>query len=227
MTHFHFSWRKTIITALVVATLLGLGMWQLQRLQWKTDLLAAITDRQIAPPITTLPKEGTDLNFRRVTLTGFIDRSAGFRLQSRVYDGKAGQEYIVPMVIPTGSKTGTVVLLNLGWVPSEWKPMARAAGGIETVSGTLYAPARPSRFTPDNPPTGDTLYWIDTAGSSIRLQAPVSPHVLYLDRLGDAPPIGGQLHIDLPNNHLQYAITWFLLAGIVMVMYVMASRTKE
>ncbi|MGE3769746.1 MAG: SURF1 family protein [Bdellovibrionales bacterium] len=214
-----------LAVAFAVVALLALSFWQFYRLGWKTELINTVAQRQQAAPVTTMNGPVEDLNFRRAILTGSINRSEGFELLTQTYEGQLGHDWIVPMVVPTGSgATGIVVLVDLGWVPDDWTPPPNGSANIETISGTLGIPPKRNFFTLANPPGLNKLYHLDPAEIAARLDAPVSPLVLYADRLGDAPPVGGQLILEFRNNHLVYALTWLALAIAAVVMYVVGTR---
>jgi surfeit locus 1 family protein len=222
---------KNIFAALlalaILATLLGLGLWQVQRLTWKENLLASMAARQNQAPLETLPPASDDNDYKRVVLTGLLDRAAAFALGPRTLEGKNGNHWLVPMVMTDRTGEGVIVLVNLGWVPVDYQPPVTATAQVETLSGLLrHAPA-PNMFTPANPATGRLLFWVDAPALSMRLGAPVYPYVLYADKMGDTPPVGGVASVSLPNNHLSYAITWFLLALIWVVMCGLAVRRHK
>lgn len=227
-----FNWRAALITLPIVLLLLGLGTWQLQRLQWKEGLLAEIAAQQQQPALTMLQHEVADnLNYRRAELTGLLDRGAGYRLWPRTYEGRGGYHWLVPMVVataagPTAKPDGLLLLVNLGWLPDDAPPPSTAGSDVEVLTGTLRRPDPGNSFTPANPATGNTIYRVDLEEISADLGAPVFPYVLYADKIGNQPPLGGQITLSLPNNHRRYAITWFVLAGAVLVIYALATRRR-
>lgn len=225
------KWRAILITLPIVALLLGLGTWQLQRLQWKESLLAEVAAKQNAEPVVMLTEElgASDLSYRRAILSGLVDRGAAYKLWPRTHEGKSGYHWLVPMVVATANGNtdkpgGILLLVDLGWVPQDYVAHTTAVGDVETISGTLRLPTPPNDFTPPNPDGGNVIYSVDTAAIAAQLEAPVFPYVLEADKTGDQPPIGGQTVTSLPNNHLQYAITWFLLAACVVVIAWLAVR---
>lgn len=219
----------------VIALLLGLGVWQLQRLHWKEGLLQDIAARQAAEPVVMLTAANSkeDLNYRRAILSGLVDRGAAYKVWPRTHDGASGYDWLVPMVVATANgatdkPNGMLVMVNLGWVPQDYVPPSTAVGDVETISGTLRLPEVPNAFTPANPDKGNIIYVIDTTAIGAQLGAPVFPYVLDADKMGDVPPIGRQMVVSLPNNHLQYAITWFVLAACAaVVMFLMGRSTSK
>jgi surfeit locus 1 family protein len=122
------------------------------------------------------------------------------------------------------------VLVDRGFVPDELKdPSARPQGQIEnvtSVTGIVRVPDKQGLFTPDNEPKANRWFWRDWPAMTRALfpagTIGIAPFFLEAD---DTPipggwPKGGQTRLDIPNDHLQYAITWFLLAAGLLVIYV-------
>lgn len=203
--------------------LIGLGVWQLDRLAWKTELLATIDARMSAPAVT-LPASVEDpsvWDYRRVTVDGRFEPSQALRLVSRVHDGQAGEQVIMPLERDDVDGPGQIVLVDRGWVPNGWQPDAGAVAG--PVTGVLHVPTRPGWLRPANDPEANTWFFVDLDDMAAAVGATrVFPMVLYQDAgPAETPPIGGQLRVDLPDNHLNYALTWFSLALVLLVIYVL------
>lgn len=224
---FAFSWRKTIISAVIIAALIFLGCWQLDRMAWKEGLLADIAHKQEETSVLKFPN-GTDyvsLDYRRAELTGLVDDNKMVFLGPRTYNGEVGYHMLTPMYLSDGK----VILVNQGFVPQEWPTKPHTRSNVQMLTGTLRLPALPGRFTPLNPPEGDKFYWADLLAIGNRLGTPhLLPLVFELDRLGNQYPIGGQTNLIPANNHFQYALTWFALALIMLVVYIVSSvkRTR-
>jgi surfeit locus 1 family protein len=220
-------------TALMLAAfvvLIGLGLWQLQRLEWKEGLIAKIEARTKAPPIglqdaTAMAGRGEDPSYYRVRVSGRFDHAKERYLFAISKEGSAGWHVIAPLA----TEDGETVLIDRGFVPDNLRaPALRAKGeveGVVAVTGIVRLPDRQDRFTPDNEPEANRWFWRDKdalarsmfPGESVR----VAPFFLEAEK-GEAPggwPEGGQTRLDLPNNHLQYAITWFLLAAALLGVY--------
>ncbi|MGK6313850.1 SURF1 family protein [Neorhizobium sp. DT-125] len=220
---------RTVATALAVlaalAVLLSLGTWQVQRLHWKEGLLADIAERRAAAPVAlseieAIAKSGGDIEYRRVSVSGAFDHSKE-RHFFATFEGRTGFYVYTPMRLGDGR----IVFVNRGFVPYEMKdPAARAAGdvpGEQTVTG--YARARlgekPSFLVPDNDLVKNIFYWkdIDAMVSAAGLDASkVVPFFVDADASVTNPggwPKGGVTQFDLPNSHLQYAVTWYGLAA--------------
>jgi surfeit locus 1 family protein len=217
---------RTVLTALAVllslAILLTLGTWQVERLYWKEALLADIAERRAAAPVPLAQVErdlaaGMDIEYRRVSLAGTFDH-ARERHFFATFEGRTGFYVYTPLVLPDGR----AIFVNRGFVPYEMKePVTRQAGevpGEQTITG--YARSKllekPSVIVPDNDLAKNIFYWkdLDAMASSAGLSQVISMFV-DADASVVSPggwPKGGVTHFDLPNNHLQYAVTWYGLA---------------
>ncbi len=211
-----------MLTSLVVfacfCALIALGVWQVQRLKWKTDLLRRIDALQAAPPRPIGQVELTAAAaYTRVSVdcADLEDRPA-LQLFS-VLDGQAGYRLIAACPLGRGS-----ILVDRGFstgAPSGPHPPHRLSG---PVVGVLRAPERPNFVTPRNEPGQDKWYWRDVPAMAraLGVQGP-APVVLMLE--SPAPPGGSPRPVPLPraipNNHLGYAITWFGLAAALAGVY--------
>ena len=219
----------TALAIVAFAVLAGLGVWQLQRLQWKEGLIAKIEARTKAPPIglkdaAAMEAQGRDPSYYRVRASGRFDH-AKERYLFALSEGSAGWHVITPLQ----TADGETVLIDRGFVPDNLKaPALRAEGeveGVVTVTGIVRLPDTQGLFTPDNEPEANRWFWRD-ADAMARSIFPgeaveVAPFFLEAEK-GEVPggwPEGGKTRLDLPNNHLQYAITWFLLAASLLGVY--------
>ena len=211
--------RATLLAALALCVLLGLGTWQVQRLHWKEGLIATIRERTALPPlaVTRLAELGAEADYRRATVAGRLDPDHALRFGSVARDGRIGARLLQPLTLDTGE----TLLVDLGWIDEAADLAAVAAtGGTATVSGVLrwHGGARQGWFVPDNDPSAARWYWWDLDALSRAVGRALSPFVL-------EPETG---RIDLPNNHLGYAITWYgLAAGLVAVYLAFSFRKLE
>ncbi|HVO02798.1 MAG TPA: SURF1 family protein [Candidatus Cybelea sp.] len=215
----------TVISVPMFLVMVGLSIWQVQRLHWKEGLIAERVERTTAAPVP-LPAAGTDLaglEFHKVMVTGVYDHAHEFYLAARSQNGNVGYWIVTPFKIDSGDS----VLVNRGWVPVEKKyPDARQQGqipGETTLDGIIRLPQEKAFFQPDNEPEKNVWFYLAPAEIAKASGLPLRTD-LYLDA-GMEPvpggfPIGGQTRIDLPNDHLQYAITWALLAIALAAVYV-------
>ncbi len=222
-------WQILIAAILGVALLVGLGVWQLQRLAWKEALIAERDSRLTAAPVALdqALKEfdaGGSVEFLKVEADGtFQHKAEAFVLTTE--GGVPGFQVVTPLQ----SKDGIVVLIDRGFVPEPLKepakrPQSQPPGEVK-VSGVLRRHiAGRGPFTPDNDPGANIWYWWDIpamlAYASIAPDARVAPFVLHaLPGDGDKTlPVPIAVYESLTNNHLQYALTWFALAVLLIVM---------
>ena len=216
----------TLISVPAFLVLIGLCVWQVQRLYWKEALIAERESRVAAEPIS-LPAAGSDpvgLEYRRVRLEGTFQHDKELYLGARSLNGNAGYHVLTPLALSGGGS----VLVDRGWVPVERKtPDRRAEGqvaGPQVVDGVVRLPHGQAWMQPANEPQHNMWFFVDppamAAATGVDLRTD-----LYVDA-GPAEnpglyPVGGQTRIELPNDHLQYAATWGLLAAALAVIYVL------
>jgi cytochrome oxidase assembly protein ShyY1 len=226
-----------IFTLLTLALLVGLGIWQLQRRVEKHALIAALTERlAAAPEALPSPAQWNALTpardeFRRVRFSATYEQ----RPDAMVYSsGSAIREDIsgpgtwafMPARLPTG---GTIAI-NTGFVQNTMQDRAQqdravtrlVTGQPVTLTGYLrfpesagaLSPAENSSkrlwFTRDHVAMARALGWGEVAPFYIDLESPVPESGI---------PKPGPLEVHLKDDHLQYAITWFGLAGAVVIAF--------
>lgn len=218
-------WVPTFATAAALAVLIGLGLWQLERKDWKEALIANLAAR-LAAPATLLPPPrdwaqlGPADEFLRVTLTvEFENEKEGlvFTGGSALRDDGGGPGYWV--FTPARFADG-IVMVNRGFVPDgRQNPATRPAGEIAgpvTITGVLRFPEKPGLFTP----AADTArnIWFARDSSAIAAAKGVDAAPFYVELESPEPPgslpHGARLAPNLPDNHFQYALTWFGLAAV-------------
>lgn len=220
-------WRSLIAPGLAalaaLAILVGLGTWQLQRKAWKENLIQAIESRSHGKPGAILPEadwpnwSADQDEFRRVTVTGaFLHASETpvYGLAPMEPGGPSAQGYY--LMTPLRLADGSIVMINRGFVPMALRdPASRLQSqpaGTVTVTGLVRAPEARNAFTPADDPAKNAWFARDpTAIAKARGLSRVAPFYVEAD---DTPnpggwPKGGQSRLNLPNDHLQYAITWF------------------
>lgn len=217
----------TVMTLPMLAVLISLGVWQLYRMEWKGALIEEVRIRSAAPPIL-LPVDdripAADLVHRPVRIVGRFMHESEMHLLNRVREGKPGLNLVTPFVRSDG---GPTLLVDRGWVPMDWPGTANAEEGPEDqeieVTGIVRVPAAPGWLIPANRPDENEWYSIDL--SAMAGSVGILPFVdYYIYATGESPPvpdypIPNVWKIDLPNNHLSYAITWFSLAVALVVIY--------
>jgi surfeit locus 1 family protein len=216
----------TVATIIGLAVLLGLGTWQVERLQWKRVLIAERQAHLAAPP-QTLPAASdawAEWEFRPAVVEGVFRHDLEQLFGVAAIDGRVGHHVVTPLVRPDG----TAVLVDRGWVPADRAhPAARREGqgpGPGRISGIARyrGDDRPGWFTPDNQPDQRLWYWYDLAALEDALGLELLPLVIEADATPNPGglPVGGQTRIELTDNHLQYAITWYGLAAGLLAIWI-------
>jgi surfeit locus 1 family protein len=231
MTNFRPTFWPTVFSLPALLICLALGAWQIERLFWKQDLIAR-RDAAVTAAPAPVPKtlaEARGMEYRHVSDEGSYLYDKEIFLGATSDAGGQGYQVLTPLLEPGGR----VVFVNRGYIPAELKDSARRSAaqipGTVHVQGLLRLPptARPNWFLPDNRPDLNYWFWVDlpamAAADNLDRVAP-----FYID--ADATPNpggwpkGGVTRLTLPNNHLQYAITWFSLAIALIVIYVLFHR---
>jgi surfeit locus 1 family protein len=215
------------LAALVaLAILIGLGTWQLQRKAWKEDLIAQIETRAYGEPGAILPEadwtswRADQDEFRKVRVTGtFLHQ-----FEAPVYGLARGERQGAPiqgyyLITPLKLASGAIVMINRGFVPTDLRdpgtrPESQPTGEV-TVTGLIRAPEIRNSFTPDDAPARNQWFARDPqAMASARNLERVAPFLIDADASPNPGgwPRGGQTPLTLPNNHLQYVITWYGIA---------------
>jgi len=214
----------TLVALTAILVLTGLGIWQLERLAWKHDLIRTMQQHMTETPremadILALPKD--ERAWRPVMVVGrFVhDREMPLYRQA-VEDNAPGYDILTPLLL----SDGRAVLVNRGWVPPDRRLASTRPGaprGQVWVTGIVREIGERETFANDNSPETGEWYWVDRDAMEAYAGVPLLPIVVIADRAADPGllPRGGQVRLDLPDNHLQYALTWFALAAAMAVIY--------
>ncbi|UYY78037.1 SURF1 family protein [Sphingomonas sp. R1] len=197
----------------VIAILLGLGIWQVERRGEKLALIDRVARGLAAAPVLAPgPAQWAaidrDAAYRRLRITGRYD-FCRTRLAQAVTDLGPGKWVMTPLV----TDRGFTVFVNRGFLPDGQRlPDCKTVPDTAvTVSGLLRLSEPKGGFLRANDPAADRWYSRDVAAMGQGL-APLAPYFIDADRSGDGWPRGGMTVIRFPNNHLVYALTWFGLA---------------
>ncbi|MXP63426.1 SURF1 family protein [Roseomonas sp. M0104] len=207
-------WRRLVVPLLVtlpvLAILLGLGTWQVQRLHWKTDLLARLAAAQAGPaqPLTANPEPWT-----KVFATGRLLNDSEALIGLEVRNTVLGAHLLVPL----RREDGPPLLVNRGWVPLERRTPIDHPEGEVRVEGYVRPGESADMFSATDDPAGRRFYTLDPAVIGPALGLPdVAPFVLVAlappTLPPDALPQPARSFPQPPNNHLGYVVTWYGLA---------------
>ena len=224
-----------------LGVLVALGTWQLERKAWKEGLIADLDRKLSAPPADLPPRErwpqlnaATD-EFRRVAfpaefLTG--EEALVYSSGSALRPDAAGPGYWV--FSPARLTGGSLVVVDRGFVPEgRQDPKTRAQGqpsGVVEIVGAMRWPEQRGAFTPNDDPARGLWFARDPASmAAAKNWGNVAP--FYIDQ--EAPPApgnlpkAGPLKPSLPNNHLQYAVTWYGLALVTLISALLLWRARR
>jgi surfeit locus 1 family protein len=239
----------TIFNLIGFIILCGLGIWQIQRLEWKTGIIEAL-NAEYAKDASKNSISPSDLDrFEghffddsrdkqtyippfavRGTVTGIYNPDKQILLGTRFYDNLPGKHVITPLQLEDGSW----LLVNRGWVTQHWTstdeidpPMP---GKKVTITGLLRKPSERNPFTPGNVPQKDEWFYPDAGeiAAAKHIREPVHAYMMYEekdDNLTDYPLAAATRPV-LRNDHLQYAIFWFSMAGVLLIIYILRFLRK-
>ncbi|OSQ51652.1 SURF1 family protein [Marivita geojedonensis] len=195
------------------AILVWLGTWQMQRLEWKRGVLTEIETRigGDPAPLPAIADPETD-RYQPVELTGMVEPGELFVLVSQKRIG-AGYRVISPFVTEDGRR----ILVDRGFIPVDARDTTRE-GGEKTITGNLHWPDDRTSATPENDIDGNTWFARDVAPMAEVLGT--EPLLVIARNMSPPDAQVTALPVDtsgIPNDHLQYAITWYALAVVWLI----------
>lgn len=219
--------RRTLFLLIVglggAAVLVALGIWQVQRLAWKEAIIADIDARIAATPVELPATPDPQAHaYLPVTLTG---RIVGDPLHVLVSQKQVGAGYRV--IAPFEAQTGDTLMVDLGFLPTSAKDTA-LPDGLLTVTGNLQWPRETDNFTPD--PDRDRNIWFARDVPAMATALQTRPVLVVARQVDPTLPGIDALPVDtaaIPNDHMQYAITWFSLAALWLAMTVAFLRRRR
>lgn len=218
---------------LCFGTTMALGTWQVQRLQWKTNLIAEIETARQSVPLDHMPADVAELKakeFYPVVLKGTWLGDTEFHVSPRFYKGTLGYFIVTPFVLPDGR----TVLVNRGWVPADKREPAMRPGtsvaGAATIHGLIRLGNERNYFTPASQPQKNLWFGRDVAlmADTSHLEK-VVPAMVDIVGEQDAKhlPVPSDGTIRLTNDHLSYIITWYGIAAGILVIFILTLRKKS
>ena len=212
-----------LFVILFVTIFCALGTWQLYRLQWKLELISEITYGLNSSPIeySTLIKK----NYQRVTTKGKFDYDKQIYLYSLNDNGKPGYDVITPF----RTNRNENVLINRGWIVKELKdnPSINLKNESEKkIIGLLREIYKPNMFKPDNDLKNNIWFSINLEDLKKATGVQFNNFVIFLEDNQSKTPLPKKISIDVPNNHLKYAITWYAISISIIFYYLYFRRKK-
>ena len=212
--------------------LLSLGTWQVERLQWKKRLLGQIEGniRISHLKVPVIDNSIIDFNYRNVMVEGNFLPKLSINLEPRTHKGVAGVHVITPFYSEKKH-----ILVNRGFVPYEYlnafnknyKNITEEKLIIIKGIARLYGKKRWP--IPNNDLIAGKWFFLNIADISKYLGLKLEPYVIELTKNEDGQnyPISNITIIDIPNNHLQYAITWYALALTLAILIIFLSNKPD
>ena len=191
---------------------IGLGTWQIIRLNWKNNLILEIENSLKNPPVELA--QSNKENFLKIKTSGSIDFDKQIYLYNLNESGTPGFEVINPITI--GDEN---FLINRGWIPFEKKGTQEInVFDQKNIIGTLKLQGIKNIFKPDN--DLDENYWFSLNREDILkfTGKNFSKYIIYLDGNYQLPR-PKKITANISNNHQKYAITWFSLALSILLLY--------
>jgi len=224
-------WLLIAVAAFATAGFTALGIWQLERRAWKLALIERVEQRAHAAPVAAPgPGEWAGLNrdnaeYRRVTLTGrwLEGRQTLVRAVTELGEGFWLME-------PMQTDEGFVVLVNRGFVRPGWRDNT---AGPAHLTGLIRISEPHGAFLRANAPAENRWYSRDVdAISNARHLTDAAPYFVDAEAANGATadatraPVAGLTVIHFRNSHLQYVITWFILALMALALGVRVARSR-
>lgn len=217
----------TALALPVLIVLIVLGSWQVQRLQWKNDLIETRAARVVTAPVEitealAAANNLADIEYRPVTVSGSLRNDRAMTLLNRVHEGRVGGHLIVPMELD--SDLGTV-MVDRGWMSlPDLRAFAARPDEAVTLDGFVRMYAPPGYFMPGNEPDANNWFFMHEAEmlAAAELSGPVGFYVQAGPNATppEVYPVGSVPDVNLRNSHLEYAVTWYALAAVLVVIFV-------
>jgi surfeit locus 1 family protein len=191
----------------VITLFCALGTWQLVRQQWKNTLISQISEGLKSSPVNY--SEKIKVNYQRVVIEGKYNFGKQIYLYSLNDKGQPGYDVITPFE----SLTSENVLVNRGWINSNLKNNDIINETIDNkIQGLILRNVKPNIFKPENDTKTNIWFSINLEQVKEVTGKNFSNYVLYLEDKKAIIPKPKKITIDLPNNHLKYAFTWYSIS---------------
>jgi surfeit locus 1 family protein len=216
-------WPVLLASGLALTLLVSLGLWQLQRLAWKNQLIADY-DKAIGSEPTTLDQaldqflKGQRIDGMKVKAIGKFASRDPLRLLASTPQGPAWE-----LVHGFELSSGSAVLVNRGKITHGQEFPSPTGAIVEIVGHIVWHDEGKGSFDVENNPDANEWYWWDVVAMTNQFSSThLNPNYVVVNLVAGSPGTEG-LYVEAPkanlrNNHLGYAITWFGLAAVLVVM---------
>lgn len=222
----------TLVSLVLLVCLILLGNWQVERLAWKLSLIEKLENRIKEEPIL-LPLDANNIDekeYLSVSVTGKFNNNKEITMYSIGPNGEPGYDLYTPLVL----SDGRIIIVNRGWVPEQIKQQSDRPNTITydevAVEGLLRKPWKKLWYGPENEAENNNWYYGDISqiASSQSLEN-VYPMFLFANKVDqdNSYPVAGRTELNIVNNHLDYALTWYGLAIVLIGIYLIAHISKK
>ena len=202
----------SIFVYFFILVFIGLGSWQLVRLNWKLDLISKIEQSLKKDPVNI--NQVDRKNFVRIIASGKIDYDKQIYLYNLNDEGKPGFEVINPIIIENEN-----YLINRGWIPFEMKDKDELYSFEQSnFTGTLRLQPRANIFKPENDINNNYWFTLNREDIFKYTGKEFSEYLIYLGGNYEIPK-PKKITANISNNHKKYALTWFSLAISIFLIY--------
>ncbi len=220
----------SIATLIALSILLSLSFWQIKRLIWKKDLINTRIERyeKGVGDFDSL-KVVEDNEFYKVSVKGEFLNNHEMFMPALSKRGNNGYHILTPFK----NSDEKVYIFDRGWIPLAKKEkserISNMVEGKQKLDVVIRKPGRKGKFQPENDLKNNFWFFVEPKKMSDYLNIKFEEKI-YLEAVNNGPnnsPLGGQTRIYIRNNHLQYSITWFLIAMGLIGVYLAASIKLE
>ena len=209
-----------IFVFLFITLFCSLGTWQLYRLQWKLNLINQISEGLKSNPIKY--SKNIKKNYQKVVLVGEYNFKKQIYLYSLNSKGQPGFDVVTPF--QTVNKEN--VLVNRGWIKKELKNDPKIDYPKKIITGMLRMANRKNIFTPDNDINANIWFSVNLEDLQKITDKKFNKFIVYLEDKNINTPKPKKITVDVPNNHLKYAITWYSISISILFYYLYFRKKK-
>ena len=209
-----------IFVFLFITLFCSLGTWQLYRLQWKQNLISQISEGLKSNSIQY--SKNIKKNYQKVNLVGEYNFKNQIYLYSLNTKGQPGFDVVTPF--QTVNKEN--VLVNRGWIKKELKNDPKINYSTKNITGMLRIANRKNIFTPDNDIDENIWFSVNLEDLQKITDKKFNEFIVYLEDKNINIPKPKKITIDVPNNHLKYAITWYSISISILFYYLYFRKKK-
>ena len=209
-----------IFVFLFITLFCSLGTWQLYRLQWKQNIISQISEGLKSTPIKY--SQNINKNYQKVFLTGKYNFENQIYLYSLNEKGQPGFDVVTPFETTSGEN----VLVNRGWVKKEFKNSFDINILSKNITGMLRQSNKKNIFTPDNDINENIWFSINLKDAQKFTGKKFNKFIVYLEDENINIPKPKKITVDVPNNHLKYAITWYSISISILFYYLYFRKKK-